>query len=100
MFPHELPGAAPVVAVDFVLAHPRRDVLTVEKRHVALAGGLWVQAVVRQHHRLRILELAVRVIVSRLDEGLHYIEAVAFLRREPWQPPIFETFRKVIRVER
>jgi hypothetical protein len=37
--------------------------------------------------------------ISRLDPGLHYIEAVAFLRREPWQPPIFRTFRKVIQVE-
>jgi alpha-amylase len=38
--------------------------------------------------------------VSNLSEGLHYIEAIAFLKRDAWQPPIFETFRKVILVDR
>jgi alpha-amylase len=38
--------------------------------------------------------------LSRLDEGRHYIEAVAFLRRLPGLPPIFQTFRKVIEVDR
>jgi hypothetical protein len=38
--------------------------------------------------------------VSKLSEGLHYIEAIAFLKRDAWQPPIFETFRKVILVDR
>jgi hypothetical protein len=38
--------------------------------------------------------------LTQLDPGLHYIEVIAFLKREPWQPPIFETFRKVIEVDR
>lgn len=38
--------------------------------------------------------------LSKLSPGLHYIEAVAFLRRDPGQPPIFESFRKVIEVDR
>lgn len=38
--------------------------------------------------------------ISKLAPGLHYIEAVAFLQRDPGQPPIFETFRKVIDVDR
>jgi Alpha amylase, catalytic domain len=38
--------------------------------------------------------------VSKLNEGVHYIEAVAFLRRNPDLPPVFRTFRKVILVDR
>jgi hypothetical protein len=38
--------------------------------------------------------------LARLAAGRHYIEAVAFLRRAPGTPPIFQTFRKVIDVER
>lgn len=38
--------------------------------------------------------------ISKLSNGLHYIEAIAFLKRDPGQPPIFETFRKVIEVNR
>jgi hypothetical protein len=38
--------------------------------------------------------------ISKLSNGLHYIEVVAFLRRDPGQPPIFESFRKVIEVNR
>lgn len=38
--------------------------------------------------------------LSQLDEGRHYLEAVAFLRRLPGTPPIFQTFRKVIEVDR
>jgi len=38
--------------------------------------------------------------VSKLPDGLHYLEVVAFLRRDPGQPPIFETFRKVIEIDR
>ena len=38
--------------------------------------------------------------VSQLAEGRHYLEAIAFRRRAPGQPPIFETFRKVILVDR
>jgi hypothetical protein len=38
--------------------------------------------------------------LSQLAEGRHYIEAVAFLRRTPGTPPIFQTFRKVIEVAR
>jgi glycosidase len=37
---------------------------------------------------------------TKLSNGLHYIEVAAFLKRDPGQPPIFETFRKVIRVDR
>lgn len=37
--------------------------------------------------------------VSRLAEGRHYLEAVAFLRRVPGTPPIFQTFRKVIEID-
>jgi hypothetical protein len=39
------------------------------------------------------------VDVSRLSEGRHYVEAIAFLRRVPGMPPIFQTFRKVIQVD-
>jgi hypothetical protein len=38
--------------------------------------------------------------LSRLSEGRHYIEAVVFLRRLPGTPPIYQTFRKVIEVDR
>jgi alpha amylase-like protein len=38
--------------------------------------------------------------ISKLKNGLHYIEALAFLKRDPGQPPIFQTFRKVIDVDR
>lgn len=39
--------------------------------------------------------------ISQLSEGLHYIEAVAFLRRVPSTlPAIYQTFRKVICVDR
>ncbi|HET6676434.1 MAG TPA: alpha-amylase family glycosyl hydrolase [Nitrospiraceae bacterium] len=38
--------------------------------------------------------------LSRLDEGRHYIEAVVFLKRSPGLPPIFQTFRKVIEIDR
>jgi len=38
--------------------------------------------------------------LSRLGEGRHYIEALVFLRRLPGTPPIFETFRKVIEIDR
>jgi hypothetical protein len=38
--------------------------------------------------------------ISKLPNGLHYIEVVAFLKRDPAMPPIFQTFRKVISVER
>ncbi len=38
--------------------------------------------------------------ISKLSNGLHYIEAMAFLKRDPGQPPVFETFRKVIEVKR
>jgi hypothetical protein len=38
--------------------------------------------------------------MSQLDEGRHYITAVAFLRRPPGMPPIFQTFRMVIDVDR
>ena len=38
--------------------------------------------------------------LSQLDEGRHYITAVAFLRRTPGTPPIFQTFRTVIEVDR
>jgi hypothetical protein len=38
--------------------------------------------------------------LSRLDEGRHYIEAVAFLKRPPGMPTIFQTFRKVIEIDR
>lgn len=38
--------------------------------------------------------------LAQLDPGLHYIEVIAFLKRDPWQPPIFQTFRKVIEVDR
>ena len=37
---------------------------------------------------------------DRLSTGLHYIEVAAFLKRDPAQPPIFASFRKVIRVDR
>jgi hypothetical protein len=37
---------------------------------------------------------------SKLKHGLHYIEVVAFLKRDSAMPPIFQTFRKVISVER
>jgi hypothetical protein len=37
--------------------------------------------------------------VAKLSEGLHYLEVIAFLQRDPGQPPIFETFRKVIEVD-
>ena len=40
------------------------------------------------------------VDVSKLSEGSHYIEAIAFVKRDPWQPPIFQTFRNVVLVER
>jgi alpha-amylase len=38
--------------------------------------------------------------ISKLSNGLHYIEVLAFLRRDPGQPPLFESFRKVIEVNR
>jgi glycosidase len=38
--------------------------------------------------------------LSQLDEGRHYIQAVVFLRRTPGTPPIFQTFRKVIEIDR
>jgi len=38
--------------------------------------------------------------LSRLEEGRHYVEGVAFLRRVPGTPPIFQTFRKVIEIDR
>lgn len=38
--------------------------------------------------------------LSRLSEGHHFIESRAFLRRDAGQPAIFETFRKVIYVDR
>jgi len=38
--------------------------------------------------------------LSKLPDGVHYLEVVAFLRRDPGQPPIFETFRKVIEIDR
>ncbi len=38
--------------------------------------------------------------LSRLGEGRHYIEARAFLRRLPGTPPIYQTFRKVIEIDR
>jgi hypothetical protein len=38
--------------------------------------------------------------LSRLDEGRHYIEAVAFLKRPSGMPPIVQTFRKVIEISR
>lgn len=38
--------------------------------------------------------------VTRLSNGLHYLEVIAFLKRDPGQPPIFATFRKVIQVDR
>jgi hypothetical protein len=38
--------------------------------------------------------------VSKLEEGMHYIEAVAFLQRDPDLPPVFRSFKKVILVER
>jgi Alpha amylase, catalytic domain len=40
------------------------------------------------------------VDLAQLAEGRHYIESVAFLRRIPGTPPIFQTFRKVIDVDR
>ena len=36
---------------------------------------------------------------SKLGNGTHYIEAVAFLKRNPGMPPIFKTFRKAFLVE-
>jgi hypothetical protein len=38
--------------------------------------------------------------LSKLETGNHYIEVVAFLKREASLPPIFRTFRKVIFVQR
>ena len=38
--------------------------------------------------------------VSKLSEGFHYIEAIGFRQRHPGLPPIFESFRKVILVDR
>jgi hypothetical protein len=38
--------------------------------------------------------------ISQLGEGPHYIESRAFLRRPEGQPAVFETFRKVIYVDR
>lgn len=38
--------------------------------------------------------------VSKLDNGTHYIEAIAFLKRSSGTPPIFQTFRKVVLVDR
>ncbi|MDB5391263.1 MAG: hypothetical protein JWM11_6909 [Planctomycetaceae bacterium] len=38
--------------------------------------------------------------LSKLNNGLHYLEVLAFLRRDPGQPPVFESFRKVIKVDR
>jgi alpha-amylase len=38
--------------------------------------------------------------LSKLQTGNHYIEVVAFLKREASLPPIFRTFRKVIFVQR
>jgi alpha-amylase len=38
--------------------------------------------------------------LSRLEKGRHYIEAVAFLRRPPGTPPIFQTSRKVVEINR
>jgi hypothetical protein len=37
---------------------------------------------------------------SKLDEGTHYIEAIAFLKRPSGTPPIFQIFRNVILVDR
>jgi hypothetical protein len=39
-----------------------------------------------------------RLDLSRLAEGRHYFEAIAFLKRLPGLPPIFKAFRKVIEV--
>jgi alpha-amylase len=38
--------------------------------------------------------------LSQLAEGRHYIEVLAFLKRPPGTPSIFQTFRKVIEVDR
>jgi alpha-amylase len=38
--------------------------------------------------------------ITKLANGVHYIEVLAFLRRNPGEPPVFETFRKVIAVDR
>ena len=38
--------------------------------------------------------------IRKAGPGLHYIEALAFLKRDPGLPPIFRSFRKVILVER
>ncbi|MGC3966598.1 MAG: hypothetical protein QM775_04275 [Pirellulales bacterium] len=40
------------------------------------------------------------VDVTKLAKGIHYIEVVAFLKRDPGMPPVFETFRKTIDVDR
>ena len=37
--------------------------------------------------------------ISKLSNGTHYVEAIAFLKRNPGLPPIFQTFRKVISVQ-
>ena len=37
--------------------------------------------------------------ISKLSKGTHYIEAIAFLKRNPGLPPVFQTFRKVISVQ-
>jgi hypothetical protein len=36
---------------------------------------------------------------TKLTKGFHYIEVVAFLKRDPGEPPVFETFCKVIEVD-
>jgi hypothetical protein len=38
--------------------------------------------------------------LTRLAAGRHYIAAIAFLRRTPGTPPIFQIFRKAIEVDR
>jgi hypothetical protein len=38
--------------------------------------------------------------LSDLEEGRHYVTAIAFLRRTPGMPPVFQTFRTVIAIDR
>ena len=37
--------------------------------------------------------------LTKLEKGTHFIEAIAFLRREAGEPPAFRILRKVIVVE-